>query len=184
MQQEAPLPLEAVVSEIRRKFRAKMCLHPRASNENCSKVIAAHTIQRAGALKEIADSTNHVCTFYPVEFDRFHYPKLHRRGLREASTFYGFCERHDGITFRALEQAAFTRTVEQCFLLAYRAHSHELYQKLASQSANPRLTELASRGKSSSAKARLHEIMALVAAGVDRAIYYLQQRKEILDVHL
>ena len=51
------------------------------------------------------------------------------RGIRNASTFTGFCTKHDNEIFAPLEKAPFTATREQCFLLAYRALARELYLK-------------------------------------------------------
>jgi hypothetical protein len=50
-------------------------------------------------------------------------------GIRQASTFTGFCSRHDTEMFRALESQPFTATKEQLFLLAYRALAKEVYAK-------------------------------------------------------
>ena len=48
---ETPLPLPAAANVIRRAFQQRVCLHPESSPSTCGKVIAAHTIQRQGALK-------------------------------------------------------------------------------------------------------------------------------------
>ena len=52
-----------------------------------------------------------------------------KRGVRHASTFTGFCTKHDDTVFAPLEKVPFTGTSEQCFLLAYRALARELYLK-------------------------------------------------------
>ena len=51
------------------------------------------------------------------------------RGIGNASTFTGFCTKHDNEIFAPLEKAPFTANREQCFLLAYRALARELYLK-------------------------------------------------------
>jgi hypothetical protein len=53
-------------------------------------------------------------------------------GWREASTFTGFCAKHDNLVFRPLEGEEFTGTEQQTFLAGYRALCHELFQKSAS----------------------------------------------------
>jgi hypothetical protein len=52
-------------------------------------------------------------------------------GYRDASTFTGFCSRHDTVLFAPLETVPFTGTAEQCFLLGFRAVARELFGKQA-----------------------------------------------------
>lgn len=52
-----------------------------------------------------------------------------RIGLKQASTFTGFCAQHDAEMFRPLETQPFIASKEQLFLLAYRALSKEIYAK-------------------------------------------------------
>ena len=54
---------------------------------------------------------------------------VERIGINQASTFSGFCSYHDNVTFTPVENAPFTASDEQCFLLGYRAMCRELYQK-------------------------------------------------------
>lgn len=53
-------------------------------------------------------------------------------GLNKASTFTGFCAKHDTSLFRALETEVFQGTESQIFLLTYRALCRELYVKRGS----------------------------------------------------
>lgn len=53
------------------------------------------------------------------------------QGVNLASTFTGFCARHDNMIFAPLEKQIFRGTPEQCFLLGYRALARELYTKRA-----------------------------------------------------
>jgi hypothetical protein len=53
-------------------------------------------------------------------------------GLREASTFFGFCSLHDASTFEPIEVETPTFAAQQCFLIAYRAVSLEVIRKRAS----------------------------------------------------
>lgn len=50
-------------------------------------------------------------------------------GIKEASTFTGFCSRHDNDLFKPLEQSPFRGTSLQIALLGYRAICHQLYLK-------------------------------------------------------
>jgi hypothetical protein len=52
-------------------------------------------------------------------------------GVNDASVLRVFCKTHDGPAFAPLEQAPFTASPQQCFLLGYRAICHELFRKHA-----------------------------------------------------
>lgn len=94
-------------------------------------VIRAHTIQRTGGLSPIAGE-GHVYSFRPNDARsllRIGEGGPHLVGLRRASTFTGFCGRHDTSLFRPLETAPVVPTREQSLLLMYRAICYELFQK-------------------------------------------------------
>src|SRR5688572_6778832 len=77
-ERQMPLHPKELDNKYRRPFQRKFCLHPSASTATCgSKIIAAHTIQRAGAISKLIDSTNHVYTFYPPERQANGLLKLH-----------------------------------------------------------------------------------------------------------
>lgn len=50
-------------------------------------------------------------------------------GINQASTFTGFCSRHDKELFSEIEDKTFLSTPEQCFLVAYRSLARELFIK-------------------------------------------------------
>lgn len=52
-------------------------------------------------------------------------------GIRDASTFMGFCNKHDTAMFRAVEAGPIALTQETCFLLSFRTVAYELFQKRA-----------------------------------------------------
>jgi len=86
-------------------------------------------------LAQIA-SNNHVYGYAPDVFaiDREHgqlTPKL--IGVREASTFSGFCGTHDTELFRAVETEPFTGELAQVGLLSFRCVAHELWEKRVKQ---------------------------------------------------
>jgi hypothetical protein len=181
-EQEKPLPAEALSAESGRFFRTKKCLHPLASSESCGKIIEAHTIQRGGALAGIVDKSGHVLSFYPLRPTKPDKPR--KVGWRDASTFSGFCQRHDGETFRPLEQKVFVGSDEQCFLLAYRAQCHELYQKQASDRSHEPLSRLIDRGKSPEEQRVIQRIHGAFAAGVHRGSEDARTHKERMDTEL
>lgn len=107
----------------------RRCYHP-AAPEGCGKIIRAHSVQRgSNGLAAIAEGGK-VYSFglHPSFFLRRGMriePDL--IGIREASTFYGFCENHDSELFRPLEATAFEASPRQLLLLNFRAIARRLY---------------------------------------------------------
>lgn len=58
-------------------------------------------------------------------------------GIREASTFSGFCDRHDAELFKPLEHTGFEATAEQLALLGFRALCRDLMAKRSALALNP-----------------------------------------------
>ncbi len=123
-------PLHQQLAFTRKKYGTKECLHPIAPSDCRGGIVKAHTIQRRGALSEIA-SDGHVLT---MEIDpdlKDGIPiKVQRRGIRKASTFTGFCRKHDKELFAPIEDNHLQLTRRHMFLLAYRALSRERFAKL------------------------------------------------------
>jgi hypothetical protein len=145
---EERLPLNAVMQAVNVASTLRQCLHPLAAADVCDRIVSAHTIQKSGALRQIVDSTNHVQTFFPITSAQLLANELSPRqvGWRNASTFTGFCARHDSLTFKPLETSAFESTREQCFLIGYRAVCHEFFTKSRLLKSNPTLRRLTDRG--------------------------------------
>ena len=96
-------------------FSYRGCLHKNVSN--CSDlIIKAHSISKKGSLEYISVD-QHV---YGMKFDfnGFNFSKI---GIRNASTFTGFCKKHDEILFSSFEKNDFQKTSKQLFDLSYRA---------------------------------------------------------------
>lgn len=113
-------------------FQAKTCLHPLASPSTCNgPIVRAHTVRRSADLRIIA-RTGHV---YRTSGDVVDLKQSGGRlipkliGVNEASTFLGFCNRHDTEVFAPIETKTLGPTKEQAFLLAYRPLCKELYLK-------------------------------------------------------
>lgn len=119
-----------LLREVRQMNQAAYCSHPQASASTCKGgIVRAHTLQLAGSLSTIAVE-RHVYGFdalRPPEPNGD--PRYGLIGVRQASTFTGFCSRHDTELFRPLEMTPFVTSKEQLFLLAYRALSKEVYAK-------------------------------------------------------
>lgn len=179
---EKPLPLSAITREMRQVFDAtEICLHPLASPTTCGKIVAAHTIQRAGALKHLVDATKHVRTFYPIQSDEQGQPIVRKRGWKEASTFNGFCTHHDSVAFAPLETVPFTGTPEQCFLLGYRALCHEVYQKMATTRVHPLQRELVDKGQPVEEQRLIQHHLAVTRMGQERGLQNAREKKARMD---
>lgn len=179
------VPFTAVSDSLR--ATQKLCLHPLASACVCDRIISAHTIQRSRALQQIIDSSDHVRTFFPPKLDLSSgRPRLQLRrvGWRQASTFTGFCARHDNSVFRPLETADFGGTAEQCFLIAYRALCHEIYTKSSLLKSHQDVRPLVDRGASVGEQRRIQTIWDLMETGTRKGIAEMQELKTDMDQHL
>ncbi len=112
--------IKQVFSDRHNEYKRKKCMHPGNTH---TEIIAAHTIQRNGSLSKIKNQKGKV-----MAFDLPFSDKPIDQGWKKASTFYGFCEKHDKI-FTPLENKPFDCSAEQCFFAGYRAICHELYKK-------------------------------------------------------
>ena len=131
---QAPIQPWESSKKFKQAFSVKTCLVPKAWQNKCKGPISrAHTVPKSGSLERIARN-GHVYSFDPSpENLRKNQGKLVPKlfGIQKASTFTGFCARHDSAIFAPLEQQSFRGTPEQCFLLGYRALAREFYTKRA-----------------------------------------------------
>lgn len=130
---EEPVNPYQLGHQVKKAYSSKYCLAPAALQPGCEgKIISAHTVHKASQSAIARDS--HVYAFIPSMDDLIKHngvlpPKL--TGIGVVSTFTGFCGRHDNDIFRPVEDALFLASQEQCFLLAYRALSREIFGKQA-----------------------------------------------------
>src|SRR5437016_11798851 len=93
----------------------KYCSHPGASSRSCrGQIVHAHLISRSDVLSKIARD-GHVYApirnfFKLMDKGQFFYEL---KGIKEVTTFTGFCEFHDSSTFRPLEAEPLIGTPEQ-----------------------------------------------------------------------
>lgn len=131
MKRDADLHLLNLLRRQRIAFRKKYCLHPEAPVGCSKRVISAHTVQRSILERYIAVD-GHVMRF---EVEPMADPFLgmliepRRKGINQATTFFGFCQRHDSELFRPLEATEFAFQPEQIALLGYRAICRDSYGK-------------------------------------------------------
>jgi len=161
-------------------FNDKKCLHP--DKENCSgKRIRAHTIQRNGGLKKITDTSNHVLRIARNPMGENDPEQI---GWKNASTFYGFCEKHDGSTFAPLETTPFSGSKEQCFLLYYRALCYEHYNKEALVEIFKTHKMSIDNGFSLERQIRVQQELNHYISEFGRTVQELKAEKEIADSYL
>lgn len=147
---QTPVEKKEVYSFLKKKNLRKYCYAPKELQHECSsKIINAHTVSKSSSLKEIADSTNHVLGLRPdlSALDKNNgVMKLERIGINQASTFQGFCSKHDKEIFSCVEDVPFTGQKNQCFALMYRATAKALYSKEGGVNSNQFLQN-SDRGK-------------------------------------
>lgn len=94
--------------------------------------VNTHTLARSTFLRKLAEN-GHVYSYNPrlnrlaASGPPISVPE--KRGIKNTSTFPGFCQAHDDRLFSVIEKEPFENTVEQVFMLAYRATCYELYIK-------------------------------------------------------
>ena len=126
-------PLNDLLTEFRGAKSHKICLHPDSSTTACSeKIIGAHSIQRKRLLERIArDGKVYGSSSDLIDIEkgegRVQFKLSH---IKSASTFNGFCGKHDAEVFLPIETRPLTFSPEQCFLLGYRAMCLELHSKM------------------------------------------------------
>lgn len=91
-------------------------------------IARAHSIQK-GAFSRLA-TDNHVYHFDPFSPNSLGRGRAKRIGIKRATTFTGFCRKHDAETFAPIETTRFRATDEQIFLFHYRALAHTYYSRV------------------------------------------------------
>jgi hypothetical protein len=182
--EQPPVPVGRLRHDLMHEFEFKQCLHPQASPERCNRIVAAHTIQRSGALSRIIDRDKRVMRFDPFNRTPHGALNLQSIGWKQASTFHGFCGRHDNQTFEPLEKQKFNGTPEQCFLIGYRALCHELHQKNAAVRALPDLRDRLDRGRSEIGQQWIQARLSAKNAGLIKGLKNNQAIKQRADMAL
>ena len=108
--------LESVARvEKRLKHKATTCLYPGCQSPS----IRSHSQHKAGSLSRIAENghvmgvSRHIAaSLYDATPECFPLPRIDYIGVREASTFWGYCNRHDTELFDCLETGNFSVIVK------------------------------------------------------------------------
>lgn len=116
-----------------KRYSVEMCLAENLTRIECEgKIINSHTVPKSSSLKKI-ERNGHVYSFDKKDLLALNeskgkiLPQLN--GINKASTFKGFCGKHDRALFAPIEISDFIGSPEQCFLLFYRAYAKEVYNK-------------------------------------------------------
>ncbi|WP_305825070.1 YecA family protein [Massilia brevitalea] len=159
------------------------CLAKDLDDAQCSpRIVSAHTISKSGSLKQIAEDGHVMGTKVTLSalIENSGKITLSKVGINKASTFTGFCARHDKQLFAPVEDHPVTLSDQQLFLLAYRSISRELFLK----EANVRTAELmrqADQGMEEAMQFMVQQTATGFAAGVDLALRELNFIKTKMD---
>ena len=125
-----PKPEELAEFFRTRKIEFGRCLEP---TMQCGQpAIRAHSIQNRQTIT-LLEEDNHVLAWQPRFTQAGPDIALRRIGRNDASTFAGFCNRHDTDLFRPLDTKPLDGADrEQLFLLAYRGITCELHGIMSS----------------------------------------------------
>eukprot|EP01041_Mallomonas_annulata_P026596 gene26596-47956_t len=176
---EEPHPIGRLIADLHSKISQKKCMHPDAGNEYCSsKIIDAHTIQKKGPLKAIADESSHVFCFGR---DANGDDVILRLGWQKASTFKGFCGEHDKKFFSPIEDSTYCGSKEQSYIAGYRAVALEYFKKISVAKGLPFLNQNLDRGMGAYEQFILQSELNVLKQGFFKGIDDL---KTTLDIYV
>jgi hypothetical protein len=182
LETETPYSKGRIFHEAKKAAKHSICLHPLASSHNCSgKIIDAHTIQRSASLASIVDEKKHVKTFYQrdPQVTASDYPL--DIGWHAASTFTGFCQKHDDEVFSPLEKKSYSGTLEQDFLLGYRALCHEIHQKEGILQTTSVILDMLTRGVPKTIQRMIRREIAVSSEGTMHGLQSYNRLKKLMD---
>ena len=182
-EQQKPVNIHEHNEALRAEFGKGRCSHPEASSNACGgRVIKAHTIQRNAGLAAIAEN-GHVISLRSA-FERLRYNEGRvipaKIGINKASTFPGFCARHDFEMFQSIENGTVVLTNETAFLLSFRALAYERLQKEAAFRTIRILRDL-DKGKPFEDQCNIQRHINMSAEGTKRALDDLNRWKRAYD---
>lgn len=175
-----------LLADLRRQYVEGYCSHPDAEPDTCSQgIVRAHTIQRRGGLADIAEQGHVMSSKAGIEdiFENGGSLEPAEIGVRSASTFNGFCSRHDTELFRPVENGAVTLSRESVFLLTFRAIAFELFTKRAALKGVPIQRELDS-GTPFFIQAAIQTRLHYSFEGMKRGLADLERWKDRYDIAL
>jgi hypothetical protein len=171
-------PISRLIAELKSKISHKECMHPDAKNGSCNKkIIDAHTIQKKGPLKFIADESSHVFSF---GLDQNGKDEISKIGWQKASTFKGFCGKHDKEMFSPIEDHPYTGSKQQSFIAGYRAVALEYFKKISVVKGLPFMSQSVDRGMPYEAQIKFQRYLSSMKQGFFKGI---DDFKETLSIY-
>jgi hypothetical protein len=101
-------------------------------------------------------------------------------GINSATTFTGFCSKHDQQLFKPIDIGSLLPTKEQAFLLHYRALCRELYVKRPTLASNKALRE-ADRDRPHEFQSMLQHLISGQEVSISTSLKELNDEKAICD---
>ena len=129
---QTPVPIGKLLADHQVQMAQGYCLHPQATPDTCSPIIInAHTIQRRGGLAAISENGHVISPKLGFRDIAKNDGKLipRRHGIKDASTFPGFCATHDEQLFQPIEKSPMVLSQQAAFLLSFRAICYEKLTK-------------------------------------------------------
>lgn len=180
---QQPVSREEFIHKRNNEFSRKVCLHPQASKETCGNIIIkSHTLQRKGGLSKIAKD-GHVYGIsrrYADLFATNGIPPVKLFGVKEASTYFGFCNKHDCSTFAPIDNAPLAFSQKQCFLIGYRSLCKEFYTKAGASNCISLLKEM-DRGKDRISQIRIQGFVDAYSMGTKAGLRSITDCKKAYD---
>lgn len=179
---QIPLKPYEIQEEIRKAFARRYCMHPEQSPNTCSQqIVAAHSVSRSRNLNAIAEN-GHVMQFRISHQSDNPWATAEPIGVNNASTFTGFCQTHDALTFAAIDQPIASMTDEHIFLTSYRAICRELFHKTAVSEKNiAKMVSQFDKGKTRPEQESLQNFNGLRKIGLAAGSRDLRQAKALYD---
>lgn len=121
-----------VVKTIYKARDHRNCSCPHVWKIDCNgEIVRAHSLSKKQALGTIAEN-GHVFSLSPNWARVFHQNNFEGQlvGVNQASTFTGFCGKHDQSIFSELDNEEFNGSIRPTFLSAYRTLCRELFAKI------------------------------------------------------
>lgn len=168
---------------LRKRLGRQECMCPPSMRSECTgRIVSAHTISRAASLNALAVD-GHVYSY------KLSIAGLQRSGgrvvpelvgVRKASTFNGFCSKHDTSIFKVLDVLEDHLSPEFLAKMCFRSISKELFLKrnLLDDERDIRAFEM---GRSAYAQRRIRSILSEKNAGMKAAIRELEVLKSKFD---
>jgi hypothetical protein len=121
------------IAQMKKESLIKECFHP-SKSECVLPIKQAHSLQRNGRLSLIEEEVNGQNCLYTVtsysSSKKRHIEDFIPVGKKVASTFYGFCDKHDTELFEPIENHPFDGSDKHLFLHSYRSFAHSYHSKM------------------------------------------------------